>query len=98
MARRRWLSGCLPWRLVGRWRMRRRDFGSVRTLPSGRVQARYTDPGGRMRAATFATKREASRWLAEAAVELGRGTWRDPDAGRVSFREYATAWLDAKVE
>lgn len=77
---------------------RRRDFGNLRTLPSGRVQARYVDPGGRTRSATFSSTREARTWLADAAIQLERGTWRDPYAGRESFHDYATAWIHARVD
>ena len=44
---------------------RRRTFGNVRKLPSGRYQARYRDPSGyRHRAPlTFATIADANRWL-----------------------------------
>lgn len=42
---------------------RRRRFGSVRKLPSGRFQARYRGPDGLMRTAdaTFATQTDADR-------------------------------------
>ena len=64
---------------------RRRTFGSIRKLSSGRYQARYTSPDGvRHRAPrSFATKAEASRWLASSENDLARGTWTDPDAARV---------------
>jgi hypothetical protein len=40
---------------------RKSSFGSVRTLPSGRIQARYTGPDGLMHRApiTFTTKGDA---------------------------------------
>ena len=61
---------------------RRRTFGTIRTLSSGRYQARYTSPDGvRHRAPrSFATKAEASQWLAKIETEFARGTWTDPDA------------------
>ena len=59
---------------------RRRGFGSVRRLPSGRWQARYgTDDGGMVPApATFPTKRDADDWLATVQADMSRGTWLDP--------------------
>ena len=47
--------------------MSRRPFGNVRTLPSGRFQARYRGPDGRQHHGpfTFATKADARVWLAE---------------------------------
>jgi integrase len=74
---------------------KRRTFGAVRKLPSGRFQARYPGPDGVMRPApeTFATVRDADDWLAEKRTEIRRGDWQDPDAGAVSFQEYALLWV-----
>ncbi|MGM9384263.1 tyrosine-type recombinase/integrase [Streptomyces antibioticus] len=74
---------------------KRRQFGRVRKLPSGRYQARYVGPDGVLRPApdTFATKRDADDWLADKQTEMRRGDWHDPDAGKVPFGEYAAAWI-----
>ncbi|MFJ2292322.1 tyrosine-type recombinase/integrase [Streptomyces sp. NPDC087894] len=74
---------------------KRRTFGAVRKLPSGRFQARYPGPDGVMRPApeTFETARDADGWLAEKQTEIRRGDWQDPDAGAVDFREYALLWV-----
>ncbi|MFC8594671.1 tyrosine-type recombinase/integrase [Streptomyces atroolivaceus] len=74
---------------------KRRTFGAVRKLPSGRFQARYPGPDGVMRPApeTFETARAADGWLAEKQTEIRRGDWQDPDAGAVDFREYALLWV-----
>ncbi|MEU4681539.1 tyrosine-type recombinase/integrase [Streptomyces xinghaiensis] len=76
-------------------RRSKRTFGRVRKLPSGRYQARYPGPDGIDRPApdTFATAREADDWLAEKRTELRRGDWQDPDAGAVTFEEYARQWV-----
>jgi hypothetical protein len=52
-----------------------RYFGNVRKLPSGRFQARYRGPDGRMRTAahTFARKADASRWLTFKEAEVRSG-------------------------
>lgn len=78
---------------------RRRGFGNVRKLPSGRWQARYWLPGGGHLAApgTFTTKAEANRWLATVEADRARGLWVDPRAGRIKLEEYAATWLDSKV-
>lgn len=75
--------------------MSRRRFGRVRKLPSGRYQARYRGPDGIDRPAsrTFATRTEADRWLSLVEAEIVSGTWRSPDAGRISVDEYVTAWI-----
>jgi integrase len=74
---------------------KRRTFGRVRKLPSGRYQARYRGPDGIDRPApeTFATKRDADDWLAERQTEVRQPDWRDPDAGKVPFETYAVAWV-----
>jgi integrase len=79
-------------------RGRRRRFGAIRKLPSGRFQARYPGPDGVMRPApeTFATTRDADDWLAEQQTEIRRGDWHDPDAGAVNFADYAVKWVDER--
>lgn len=76
----------------------RRRFGSVRKLPSGRYQARYLDPSEREHSATFATARDAVRWLAAEEVDRQRGTWVDPRAGRITLASYARTWLDRRSD
>jgi integrase len=75
---------------------RRRRFGAIRRLPSGRYQARYPGPDGIMRPApkTFATIGDADDWLAEKQTEVKNGEWRDPDAGGVNFKVYADKWVE----
>ena len=53
---------------------RKRRFGRVRRLPSGRYQVRYLGPDGVDRPApqTFATKREAEVWLTFKEGEIKR--------------------------
>lgn len=74
---------------------KKRTFGRVRKLPSGRYQARYLGPDGVDRPApyTFATTREADDWLAEKRTEIRRDEWKDPDAGAVNFDKYALRWV-----
>jgi integrase len=75
---------------------RRRDFGNVRRLPSGRWQARFRDGLGSPRSKTFATRGDASRYLARVRTDIDRGNWFDPDAGRQLLRAYAEDWLDRR--
>lgn len=74
---------------------RKRSFGRIRRLPSGRFQARYLGPDGVDRPApeTFATKTDADDWLAARQSEVRSGGWQDPDAGAVNFEEYALQWV-----
>ncbi|MFI8005969.1 tyrosine-type recombinase/integrase [Streptomyces sp. NPDC086010] len=75
-------------------RGKRRRFGSVRKLPSGRFQARYPGPDGLMRSApeTFPTQTDADRWLVRKEAEILDGRWKDPD-DKVLFGVYADAWF-----
>lgn len=76
--------------------MRRRHFGNVRKLPSGRWQATYRHEGRRHAAPrTFLAKTEAFKWLSSTETDINRGTWVDPAGGRMTFGELATRWLDA---
>lgn len=76
-----------------------RRFGSVRRLPSGRSQARYTDRDGERHTAEqlFETKRDAYRHLATIQADIERGSWIHPDAGRITLEEYARSWLEARA-
>ena len=77
----------------------RRYFGNIRKRESGRYQARYRAPDGRLRSAphTFVRKSDAVRWLALKEAEIKRGDWIDPDRGSVTFRNYADQWLQDRV-
>jgi len=73
----------------------KRDWGRIRQLPSGRWQARYPGPDGKLRPApqTFERKADASNWLANKRAEINRDEWIDPAAGKVTFGVYAANWI-----
>jgi integrase len=79
---------------------KKRRFGRVRKLPSGRFQARYQDPNGVDRPAphTFATKTDADRWLNKVEADILSGEWRNPDAGRVALGHYLLTWIDHRTD
>ena len=76
----------------------RRHFGTVRKLPSGRWQARYSAPDGRQHSAatTFQTKADASAWLATVQADQIRGVLPAPrkTASKTTLTDYAVRWLE----
>ncbi len=74
---------------------RRRRFGYVRKLPSGRYQASFIGPSGTRQTApgTFRTRTDADRWLSAVEADILRGAWLNEDLGRQPFGNYARAWL-----
>jgi hypothetical protein len=74
---------------------RRRHFGRIRRLPSGRWQARYPGPDGVLRPAphTFRTKGDATAWLSCTETELRSGDWQDSTTGQIMLAEYAAKWI-----
>lgn len=61
-----------------------------------RYRARWTDPDGRERSRSFATKGLAERFLTEVEHSKNSGSYRDPDAGRLTLSKYAAQWLAAQ--
>jgi integrase len=74
---------------------RRRRFGHVRKLPSGRYQASFIGPDGSRQFApdTFKSKTDADRWLVKVEADLSRGSWVDEQLGLELFGDYARAYL-----
>lgn len=73
---------------------RRRSFGAVRKLPSGRLQASYIgDDGNRHNAEhTFTTKTDADAWLSVQRAALVAGDWKAAPATTMTFDEWADHW------
>lgn len=77
----------------------RRSFGSVRQIPGGRYQARYTGPNGkRYTAGTYGQRRQADRELDRIRVRIDDGTWIPPDAETTAdtFGTFAVVWLEGR--
>ena len=84
-----------------RARSKRRDFGSLRKLPSGRWQAAYTGPDGQRHTAptTFDDKTTANLWLRRQQTAIASETWGKPAPARREmprFAAYAEAWLSTR--
>lgn len=76
------------------------DGRRVRTVRHGkgsRWQARYHDPDGRERTRLFDRKQDAERFLATITADVIRGAYVDPDAGKVTFADFAERWLAAQT-
>ncbi len=83
---------------------RRRGFGKLRGLPSGRYQASYVGPDLRRHNAptTFETKLDAEGWLRDEYRMIERDEWTAPVArSRTKYRpgstlsDFAPGWLEA---
>lgn len=76
---------------------RKRGFGSIRRLPSGRYQARYTGPDTAVHKApnTFDTRLDAEAWLTDRRREISRGDWAavSPIRHVTIFGTYAATWI-----
>lgn len=72
-------------------------MASIGKLSSGRYQARWRDPDARQRRKTFSRKIDAERFLTGIEADKLRGTYIDPNAGRIKFENYAGAWLAAQT-
>ena len=60
-----------------------------------RYRARYRGPDGREHSETFATRRDAERFLATSEADKLRGAWVDPSLGRITFKEWTARYFAA---
>jgi hypothetical protein len=58
-----------------------------------RYRARVITPDGRERNKSFRTKAEAEQFTVTTAADVHRGVYLDPDAGKVTLRDFADNWL-----
>lgn len=72
-------------------------MASVKKRPSGQWRARYRDDTGREHSRHFTRKVDAQRWLDEIASSIVTGSYVDPRAGLLTFRDYAEDWRKAQV-
>lgn len=75
---------------------RKRAFGSIDRLPSGRWRVRYRDASGQRLTApsTFKSKADANVFLATVEADLVRGQYVDPHAGRTTVTAWSETWLN----
>ncbi len=67
-------------------------MGHIVKTPADTWRANWRDPAGRQRAKTFRTKKDARAFLASVESEKVRGSYLDPSAGKVLFRDHARKW------
>ena len=74
---------------------RKRRFGELDKLPSGRYRARYTGPDGVRHSApeTFDTKIDGDTWLTLRHAEVLKSEWTPPVDTGLTFGAYAAGWL-----
>jgi integrase len=75
---------------------RRRGFGTIRKLPSGRWQASYLGPDTMRHKApvTFEAAEDAEGWLTDRRREISRDDWTPPTTRPpITFGEHAERWL-----
>jgi integrase len=72
-----------------------RRFGSIRKLPSGRLQIRYPGPDGRMRTGqeTYERSSDAGKALVLIEAQMAMGKWTDPERVKVKLADYAETWI-----
>lgn len=77
----------------------KRSFGSIRKLPSGRYQVRYTGPDGTYVTGhrTYAARADAEAFLTDRRREIDAEEWTAEAARRkaekILFGDYAKTWL-----
>lgn len=60
-------------------------------------QVYWRDPDGKQKAKNFPTQREARAYASQVENDKNRGNYRDPNAGKVTFKAYAEEWLKVQT-
>jgi integrase len=78
---------------------KRRGFGRLRELPSGRWQAAYIGPDTKLHSAprTYAKEHDAEGWLAAERRKIDLGTWGVVErSDGITLRAYSEQWLEQR--
>ena len=78
---------------------KRRGFGRLRQLPSGRWQAQYVGPDTKLHKAprTYANEHDAEGWLAAERRKIDLGTWGAVErSDGITLRGYAERWMEQR--
>ncbi len=79
----------------------KRSFATIRKLPSGRFQVRYTGPDGIRHTApsTFGARIDAEAFVVAKRREIDRGVWdatAEVKREVITFGAYAAAWVEGR--
>lgn len=72
-------------------------MASIQKRENGSWRARYRDAAGKEHARHFGRKVDAQRWLDEVTASVVTGTYVDPKAGRIAFRDWFADWSSRQV-
>ncbi|KQQ66097.1 tyrosine-type recombinase/integrase [Microbacterium sp. Leaf320] len=72
-------------------------MASIKQRPNGVWRARYRDQNGKEHTKHEKTKRAAQRWLDEQTASIVTGQWADPGAGRATWDEWVSRWVEMQV-
>lgn len=72
-------------------------MASIQRRQSGKWRVRYREPSGVERSRHFERKGDAERFRATVQADVLRGTCLDPDAGKVTFADFAKLWLSGQT-
>ena len=61
-------------------------------------RARYRGPDRPRAKQELQRKSDAERWLVQQRSLMAQGDWTDPVLGRITFGEYAEAWLESRAD
>ncbi|GAB4095608.1 hypothetical protein GCM10028787_10830 [Brachybacterium horti] len=72
-------------------------MASIQKRPDGRWRARYRDAQKKEHARHFTRKIDAQRWLDEVTTAVISGQYVDPNAGKITARQWYGQWADRQV-
>jgi len=72
------------------------DMSSITKVDERKYRARWRTADGSSRSKTFARKADAENFLDSVGHKQQTGEYVDPSAGRITFQQYANAWLERK--
>jgi len=77
---------------------KRRGFGAVRQLRSGRFQASYVGPDGMryLSDTTYTSKADADVWLSTIRADIVRRTWKAPQRTSERVDRYVARWIEQR--